>query len=145
MVAVERRDDAQIGLDRLEFAEFDRSLGNPQRLEESGDLNLGETLGRVEGPFRKRPVDFTPDRRNAGPHHFCNLAVTVARRQQVEGALRSRDPRRTPRAAVGSSVGRRCGRPGMFWHRGLRCVVSSENRKYSLLSALRKEFVLGCL
>jgi hypothetical protein len=78
MIAVKRRNDLQIGRDRLQFAELNRSLGKSQRLYEPRDLHLGETLWLVEPPFGERPVDFTPDRRDAGPHHFCDLTVSVA-------------------------------------------------------------------
>ena len=73
MIAVERGNDPQIGRDRLQFAKLDRSFGKPQRLYEPRDLHLGETLRRVEPPFSERSVDFTPDRRGAGPQHFCDL------------------------------------------------------------------------
>jgi hypothetical protein len=78
MIAVERRNDPQIGRNRLQFAKLDRSLGKSQRLHEPGDLHLGETLWRVEPPFGERSVDFAPDRRDAGPHHFCDLATAIA-------------------------------------------------------------------
>jgi hypothetical protein len=74
MIAVERRNDPQIGRDRLEFAKLDRSLGKSQRFDEPRDLHPGETLGCIERPFGERSVDFPADRRNADPHHFCNLA-----------------------------------------------------------------------
>ena len=53
MIAVERRNDPQIGRDRLQFAELDRSLGEPQRLHELRALHLGETLRRVEPPWTR--------------------------------------------------------------------------------------------
>jgi len=62
----------------FEETELDRGLGEPQRLCESRNLHLSETLRRIEPPLSKRPVDFTPDRRDAGPHHFCDLGVGIA-------------------------------------------------------------------
>ena len=78
MIPVKSRNDLQIGRDRLQFAEFDRSLGKFQRLYQPRDLHLGETLWLVEPPFGERPVDFTPDRRDAGPHNFRDLTVSIA-------------------------------------------------------------------
>jgi hypothetical protein len=78
MIAVKSRNDLQIGRDRLQFAQLDRSLGKSQRLYQPRDLHLGETLWFVEPPFGKRSVDFTPDCRDAGAHHFCDLTVGVA-------------------------------------------------------------------
>ncbi len=116
MIAVERRNDPQIGRDRLQFAKLDRSLGEPQRLHEPRDLHLGETLRRVEPPFSERSIDFTPDRRGAGLHNFCDLAAAVACRHQVEIALTPRNPALAPRAAFGSKVKRRGQRCGISGH-----------------------------
>ena len=56
MIAVKRRHDPQIGRDRFQFAKLDRRLGQPQGLREPGDLQLGETLWRIEPPFGERSM-----------------------------------------------------------------------------------------
>jgi hypothetical protein len=78
MVAVERGNDPQIGRNRLQFAKLDCSFGEPQRVHEPRNLHLGETFRRMEPAFRERSIDFTPNCRNAGPHHFCDLAAAMA-------------------------------------------------------------------
>ena len=105
MIAVERRDDPQIGRNRLHLAQLDSGLGEPQRLHEPRDLHPGEALGRVEPPLGERPVDFAAHRGGAGLHHFCDLAQGIARHHQIEAAFPPLEPVFAPRPHFGSSPG----------------------------------------
>ncbi len=64
VIPVQRGDDLHQRRDRGQFAPLEPTVGHAQRLGETRDLQMNESIGRVEPTLSDRPLDFALD----GPH-----------------------------------------------------------------------------